>query len=133
LATRRKYVAASPDNIHWQRGLVRDLNNVCWSRAILGQLAKALSACDEALQKSPNDANTLDSRGFAHLKLQMYKEAIADYDAALAIEHELASSLYGRGVAKLRLGDEAGGRADIAAATEKRSNVIGEFARYGIE
>jgi len=42
--------------------------------------------------------------------------ALEDYNAALAINPRLASSLYGRGVAKQKSGDPTGGRIDIATA-----------------
>jgi hypothetical protein len=47
--------------------------------------------------------------------------AIADFDAALKAEPAMASSLYGRGLAKRRRGDDAGGEADIAAARRAQS------------
>ena len=42
------------------------------------------------------------------------------------------SSLYGRGVVKLRQGDLEGGNADIATATAIQANIADEFARYGV-
>jgi hypothetical protein len=41
-------------------------------------------------------------------------------------------SLYLRGLAKLRKGDSEGGSADAAAAKTVRSNVVGQYARYGL-
>ena len=55
----------------------------------------------------------LDSRGLVKLKLSL---AIDDYDAALKLNPKQASSLYGRGIAKLRSGSSAAGNSDIAAA-----------------
>jgi hypothetical protein len=43
------------------------------------------------------------------------------------------ASLYGRGVAKRRKGDVAGGNADIAAARAIKADVAAEFARYGLQ
>jgi hypothetical protein len=42
----------------------------------------------------------------------------------------LPSALYGRGLAKLKTGDRAGGDADIAVAKAIDRNIAGEFARY---
>ena len=42
------------------------------------------------------------------------------------------ASLYGRGMAKRRKQDVAGGNADIAAARAIKPEVSVEFARYGI-
>jgi hypothetical protein len=61
-----------------------------------------------------------------------YDEAIADYDAALQIDSSKVASLYGRGMAKRRKGDYAGGNIDIAAAKAAKSSVVAEFARYGL-
>ena len=57
------------------------------------------------------------------LRIGQYDEAIADYDAALRDRAEKAASLYGRGMAKRRKGDFAGGNADIAAARRSGPNV----------
>ena len=45
----------------------------------------------------------------------------------------LAGSLYGRGIAKLKKGDATGGNADIAAAKAIRPEIADEFARYGVQ
>jgi tetratricopeptide (TPR) repeat protein len=45
-----------------------------------------------------------------------YEEAIKHYDDALRIDPKFAEALYLRGIAKVNLGDTAGGEADIAAA-----------------
>jgi hypothetical protein len=62
----------------------------------------------------------------------MSQSAIADYDAALKIKPNQASSLYGRGIGKLRIGKAAEGKADIAAAKAINSGIADEFASYGI-
>ncbi|MEX1083986.1 MAG: tetratricopeptide repeat protein, partial [Xanthobacteraceae bacterium] len=52
-------------------------NNRCWARAILGrELREALADCDASLRLRPNDAATLDSRGFVHIKLGQFDPAI---------------------------------------------------------
>ena len=80
----------------------------------------------------PGSANTLDSRGFTHLKLGDLNRSVADYDVALQINPQLATALYGRGVAKRERGDHAGGDADIAAAEAIKPDIAEEFARYGM-
>ena len=59
--------------------------------------------------------DVLQTRAYAYFKLGQYQRAIQDYDAALRADARLASSLYGRGVAKLKIGDRKG-EADISAA-----------------
>jgi hypothetical protein len=58
--------------------------------------------------------------------------AIADYNSALRAAPELASALFGRGLAKLKQGDAIGGDADISAAKTIQGNIGDEFAHYGV-
>jgi tetratricopeptide (TPR) repeat protein len=109
------------------------LNNRCWARAIAGrELSLAVTDCTEALRIAPDDANIIDSRGFAYLRLSQLDDAVADYDEALRRNPKQAGSLYGRGIAKLRKGDVAGSEADITAAKAIQANIAEEFARYGV-
>jgi tetratricopeptide (TPR) repeat protein len=117
-------------------------NNRCWARAILGephQLKQALDDCNEALRLRPNDPYAFDSRGFVYLKMGDFNKAIADYDQSILLggdkltSGEEASSLYGRGIAKLRKGDADGGNNDIRAATKRKPNIAEEFQRYGVQ
>src|SRR5262249_6305476 len=56
------------------------LNERCWARAIAGrELSLAVTDCTEALRIAPNDANVMDSRGFAYLRLSRPDDAAADY------------------------------------------------------
>jgi hypothetical protein len=48
----------------------------------------------------------------------------------LQLDPKLASSLYGRGLSKLRIGDLAGGKADVAAAVAMEPNIETVFAQY---
>ena len=75
-------------------------------------MTAALADCNESLRLRAGSANALDSRGFTHLKLGDLNRSVADYDAALQINPQLATALYGRGVAKRERGDHAGGDAD---------------------
>ncbi len=112
------------------------LNNRCYVKAILGD-ASAIADCDMALRQMQN-FETYDSRGFAYLKLKQFDKAIADYNTALskyedASPHFQAYSLYGRGVAKLRKGDVAGGNADITAALDRDSSMADTMAKMGVK
>jgi hypothetical protein len=57
---------------------------------------------------------------------------MADYSDALDVNPKLASSLYGRGWARLKKGDRRGS-ADIAAAKAINGDIAAEFARYGVK
>ena len=67
-----------------------------------------------------------------NLKYGQPGKAIADYDAALRINPKLASSLYGRGIAKIKNDNAAGGNLDIVEAKSIQANIAEEFAAYGI-
>jgi tetratricopeptide (TPR) repeat protein len=111
------------------------LNNRCYVKAILGD-PSAIADCNKALRQMQN-FETYDSRGFAYLKLNQLDNAIADYDTALTkfqvSQGFEAYSLYGRGIAKLRKGDVAGGNADIAAALERDRDMAGKMAKMGVK
>jgi tetratricopeptide (TPR) repeat protein len=56
----------------------------CWARFLAGRdLHDALADCTKALNLRPNDAWTLNARGFIYLKLGEFDRSIADFDAAL--------------------------------------------------
>lgn len=110
------------------------LTNACWVRAVAGvQLDLALSYCDEAVAKSRSrDFAALDTRAFLRLKRLEFALAEADYDRALKQYKKLASSLFGRGVARLRMGNETDGRADLAAAMKIEKTIADDFSRRGV-
>ena len=70
--------------------------------------------------------------GLAFLLQGQFDQAIVDFDQALKLRPTLASALYGRGVAKLRKGENASGEAEVSAAKAIKPNVAEEFARYGL-
>jgi len=82
---------------------------------------------------APNDPHTLDSRALVNLKLGHLDAAIADYDAVLSTKPGYDSSLYGRELAKRKMGDNEGAERDIAAAKATNAKIAEEFAHYGIE
>jgi tetratricopeptide (TPR) repeat protein len=65
-------------------------------------------------------------------KLGAFREAIADYGAAIAQNPKDAGSLYGRGMAKLKAGNIADGNADIAAAKAVEPDIADIYAGYGV-
>ena len=109
-------------------------NELCWARAIANRgLRQAIADCNVSLGLESRSTFTLDSRGFAYLRLGEFDQSIADYNAALRIDSRMAGSLYGRGLAKRKKGDIAGGEADVAAAREIDAHVVEEFASYGVK
>lgn len=109
------------------------LNALCWTEATLGvALESALADCTLALKKAPKSGAILDSQAFVFLRLGRFQESITAYDAAIELRPKQAASLYGRGLAKLRLGKAAEGEADIAAARTASNHVEEEFVGYGV-
>lgn len=92
------------------------LNSLCWNMAENGYaLEQALAYCDEALASSPMAGSILDSRALVLLHLGRFDEALADYERVLSMDATIVPSRYGRGLARLALGDE-GGREDLERA-----------------
>jgi len=109
-------------------------NSRCWARALAGRdLAAALADCNESLRLDPGAAAFFNTRGLVQLKLGAFDRAIADYGAAIAKRPKDANSLYGRGVAKLKSGDRAGGEADLAAAKTIEADIAQVYAGYGVK
>jgi len=109
------------------------LNARCFVRARANKdLVAALDDCNEALKLTPRAPPTLDSRGFVYFRLGQYDRAIADYDAALAVDQTLAPSFYVRGLAKRRQGDVKGGDADVAEAEKIYPTVANLYRRMGV-
>jgi tetratricopeptide (TPR) repeat protein len=108
------------------------LNAACWTRAIADtDLSAAEQDCQKSLAIHPGAADVLDSLAFVEYRQGRLQAAIQDYSAALAHDPKQASSLYMRGIAKLRAGDP-GGQADIDAAQSADATVAATFASYGV-
>lgn len=104
------------------------LNARCWSRAVANHdLETARAACDRALAMDRSPA-ALDSRGLVGLRQEKWREAWADYDAALSIDPSLAMAQYGRGLAALAMGRTSQGEADI----RRGASAAAEYRRYGL-
>lgn len=109
------------------------LNSRCWLRATWGQqLESALTDCNASLNLN-STPRTLDSRGLVYLRLGRLDDALSDYDAAIKARPKAASSLFGRGLVKLRKGANQDGEADLAAARAIDAKVDTEYADYGLE
>jgi tetratricopeptide (TPR) repeat protein len=109
-------------------------NNRALSRAVAGSdLVAALNDSDQALKLLPLNLEVRDTRGFIFLKLGDPQLALKEYDAALTFDPNRALSLYGRGLARIRTGDTAGGKGDQAAALTINPEVANDFAMYGLQ
>lgn len=109
-------------------------NELCWAQAEADfDLALARADCDLALKLAPNDLGIVDSAGLVALRQGRFGDAITTYDTVLKGAPTLASSLYGRGLARIRNGDKAAGEADIAAARERSATVTFDYADIGLK
>ena len=111
------------------------LDDRCWVLALLDEVQAALKDCNASLRVVPNFADALDSRGFVNLKLGFYRKAITDYTAALSQLRgsKRAAALYGRGIARKRIGNIAGAKLDMDAAIAIKKTVADEFSSYGVQ
>jgi tetratricopeptide (TPR) repeat protein len=109
------------------------LNNLCYLKAAAGiALERALEECDKSLRLAPDAPATLDSRATVLLQMGRYADAKAEYDRALAAMPTLAPSLLGRAVARFKLGDSKGAKADLAAARKQDKDIVDRFEALGI-
>ena len=104
----------------------------CWVRAIIGKdLEGALADCAKALELHPGTANTMNTLGFVFYKQDRFKDAIASYDASIALDPSVASSYYMRGFARSKLHQDASG--DLAKALQLEPGIRERYADYGID
>lgn len=109
------------------------LSRRCVARAIWGkELDKAVADCDASLIAGPTPV-TLARRGLAHLRAADFAAALDDYDAAYRADGDIVTALYGRGLAKKKLGRGPEGDADLAAATARNADVAADFAAMGLK
>ncbi len=96
----------------------------CWARVMLGvDLEKALDDCDEAVGGDSKNPAYLAHRGWVYLRLGQHRKAVSDFDRSIERLPRNASALYGRGVAKTRLGDVAQSEVDLAAARKVEPDI----------
>jgi tetratricopeptide (TPR) repeat protein len=108
----------------------------CWVRMEANvDLAPALADCDRALAAEPANAIAGAARARLFLRLERWAEAEAAFNDLLYRQHgrSEANALYGRGLARIRRGNEAEGRRDLQDARRRRFDVAWEFGRLGLD
>ena len=73
----------------------------------------AIQFFNQYLYKHFNDTQTLNKRGYAHLRVGDYQNAYYDFNSAILQESKFAAAYNNRGLARIRLGDPEGGLEDI--------------------
>jgi Flp pilus assembly protein TadD len=103
-----------------------------------GRTDAALNALDKSLSLTPRNAQALALKGFLFAAQNRTREAIAWFDRALEVDSALGNAWLGRGIARIRRGDLAGGREDLLVAAalepqraELRSYLAKAFAVSG--
>lgn len=111
-------------------------NAQCYVRSAHGfDREHVLEICDAAVAAF-HMPYTLVHRGKAELSLGLYDKALADFEEALNDpsfrRHPfIVDALFGRGIARVRMGDVKG-QDDIALSSNARPSVIDDFADAGI-
>lgn len=109
-------------------------NNRCLARTIVGRdLVGALTDCDMALKLMPPNLDVRETRGFIYLKLGDPAISIVEYSAALEVDPNRAVALFGRGLARRKMGLTSEGNADQAAARALDPAIEARFLIYGID
>ena len=97
-------------------------------------LDRALDDCDQALSRLPTaeHAVVLSNRGLVYLRLGQFDRAVADATASIALRPKAGDPVYLRGLAELRQGLTAEGKADLAAAKKLRPDIARRYADIGL-
>ena len=106
---------------------------LCWTQAGTGRhLDHALAECNRGLKLAPGTAGPFSSRGLVYMRMGRYRDAVADYNASLAIRDAQPSARFGRGLAHLRLGERVQGASDIVEARRADSEIDMLYVNLGL-
>lgn len=109
------------------------LNSRCWMRTRLNmELTLALQDCKRAVDLDEGSAAYRDSLGWTYLRAGDAAKAKEAFDGAIKVQ-ALPFSLYGRGLAKLRLNDSAAGEQDLAAARKLKPSIDKDARKEGFD
>jgi len=110
------------------------LNNRCWARLRWGrEMRMAEEDCDAALRLAPNYLPATKNHGLLMFRFGAFDEAVADYARVLAKNPKDPDALFGRGTSLIKLGKQAAGDADIAAARAIDHDIDKHAAEYGLQ
>ena len=103
-----------------------------------GRLKEAMTALDAGLELAPQNAQALALKGFILAAQNQPHAAALWFNRAIDQDSALGNAWLGRGLTRIRLGDKAGGRADLLVAAalepqraELRSYLGKAFANSG--
>jgi tetratricopeptide (TPR) repeat protein len=108
-------------------------NSRGWVRAMANKnLVDAMNDVAKALSLKPGFENAYDTRALVNFRMGNFSAAVQDADQALKYNAKMPTSLFIRGLAKRRLGQNAQGDADLAAAKAMDAKVGEQFILAGI-
>jgi len=121
-------ISRAPGRVSW-------LAARCWLRMEGGiALEAALSDCEEALRIEPNAPVASAARARLFLRMQRWQDAEHAFDDLVQRgTRSEANALYGRGIARIRLGSGAAGERDRRDARRRRFDVADDFIRFGLD
>ncbi len=96
------------------------------------ELSQAESDCNHAIEINSTNYSSYDALGLVRLRQMNNQGALESFNHALALQPDLATSLYGRALAEQRLGNTADANRDFAAARIQRNGIDSLFARMGL-
>jgi tetratricopeptide (TPR) repeat protein len=99
------------------------LRNRCGIKYTAGDYDGALEDCNRAISMDARSAIGYERRGHVLVMKDENKRAMSDYDEAIRLDPRNAYALNARGHLKQRLGDNAGGDADIARAKQIKPDI----------
>lgn len=134
-ADRHDEALAMLDEALEKRGSSAKLRNArCWYLGLRNTaLDTAMADCNKAIELDSDPAMYMDSRALVHFRAGRLKEAMADYEAALAADPEQTASLFMAGIVADRMGDKAKAAAFSKAARTVFPDVGHFYAHYGIK
>jgi tetratricopeptide (TPR) repeat protein len=122
LAYAQRAVTNSPDfGFGWERVAELEFS--------FGRTDRARDALNKALLLSPRNAQALALKGFLLAARNQTREAIEQFDRALAVDSALGNAWLGRGLCRIRRGDTKAGREDllVAAAMEPQRATLRSY------
>lgn len=103
----------------------------CMIRTIANRdlVEKALPDCNEAVRIEATYTDGLNARGLLYDRLGRYKEAIADFNAAMMLTGRAPLSIYGRALAEKKLGQKDHAAFDFAYAEHLSPGIAKWFGK----
>jgi lipoprotein NlpI len=108
------------------------LTNRAWSLSLQGKMADARSDYERAIAVSPDSHIAHNELALFDLRTGQVDAAIAEYDIALRLRPDAPFSLYGRGLALIRKGQQQMGEDELAKARRADSHVDDVFRGIGL-